>query len=448
MPIRIKKGLDIPLAGEPQTIVADGNAVSSVALLGIDTPGLKPRMAVSEGDRVQLGQALFVDKRSPDIQFTSPGAGVVSAINRGAKRVLQSVVVELDGSDEVRFAANDPERLDQVDIGTLRDTLVRSGLWTSLRTRPFSRIPDPDGTPHSVFVTAIDTNPHAPDPAPIIAENSEAFAAGVRIVARLTTGKTYVCTKTGSNIAVPETDTCRREEFSGPHPAGLVGTHMHFLDPVGEQKTSWHLGYQDVIAIGELFLSGRLRTERIVSLSGPMVRSPRLLRTRNGANIRELVDGELSKGDVRAISGSVLSGHRAIGGAAWLGRYHRQLTVLAEGSEREFLEWMRPGVGKYSALRAYVGNLFSGKAFQLTTSQNGSPRAMVPIGSFERVMPLDILPTVLLKALLVRDTDAAKDLGCLELDEEDLALCSFVCNGKYEYGPHLRQTLDEIEANG
>lgn len=428
--------------------VDDGNAVASVALLGIDTPGLKPRMAVSVGDRVKLGETLFIDKRSPDVPFTSPGSGTVSAVNRGAKRVLQSVVVELDGDDEVSFATHDPERLNQVDADTVRDTLIRSGLWTSLRTRPFSHIPDPDSTPHSVFVTAIDTNPHAPDPALIIAENSEAFAAGTRLVARLTTGKTWVCTKAGSNIAVPETETCRREEFAGPHPAGLVGTHMHFLDPVGESKTSWHLGYQDVIAIGQLFLTGRIRTERIVALSGPMVRSPRLLRTRNGANIRELVAGELEKGDVRAISGSVLSGHRAIGGAIWLGRYHRQITVLTEGNQREFLEWMRPGVGKYSLLRAYVGNLFSRQPYPLTTSQNGSPRAMVPIGSFERVMPLDILPTVLLKALLVRDTDAAKDLGCLELDEEDLALCSFVCNGKYEYGPHLRQTLDEIEANG
>ena len=281
-------------------------------------------------------------------------------------------------------------------------------------------------------------------PAQIIGEQQEAFSAGAEAVARLSEGKTFVCVAAGAKIEAP--DSCERAEFSGPHPAGLPGTHIHFLDPVGENKTCWHIGYQDVIAIGQLLLTGRPHTERIVSMSGPMVTSPRLIRTRAGAALKELLEGELKPGDVRAVSGSVLSGHRGVAGNAWLGRYHRQITVLAESRERELLSWMRPGVGKYSALRAYVGNIFSGDGFGLTTSQNGSPRAMVPIGSFERVMPLDILPTLLLKSLLVRDTDGAKDLGALELDEEDLALCSFVCNGKYEYGPHLRRTLDKIEA--
>jgi len=202
------------------------------------------------------------------------------------------------------------------------------------------------------------------------------------------------------------------------------------------------------MAIGRLFTTGRLPTERLIALGGPMVKNPRLLRTRRGASTADILDGEIERGNARVISGSVLSGHRASGMLGWLGAYHNQISVIAEGSPREFLSWLRPGHNKYSALRAYASTWLHKGEYDLTSSQNGSPRAMVSTGSFERVMPLDILPTVLLKALLVRDTDSAQQLGALELDEEDLALCSFVCNGKYNYGPHLRKALDEIEANG
>jgi len=299
-----------------------------------------------------------------------------------------------------------------------------------------------------VFVTAIDTNPLAPDPAVIISEASEAFVAGVKIVSKLTDGPTYLCTRPDSGLPVPEGEKIRHAEFAGPHPAGLVGTHIHFLDPVSVKKSVWHIGYQDTIAVGRLFLTGRLPAERIVGLGGPIVKNPRLLRTRRGASTTDLLQGELRPGKARIISGSVLAGHRASGTLAWLGRYRNQISALQEGKPREFLSWMRPGHNKYSALRAFASTWLHKGDYDLTTSQNGSPRAMVSIGSFERVMPLDILPTILLKMLIVRDTEAAQELGCLELDEEDLALCSFVCNGKYDYGPHLRKALDEIEVNG
>ncbi|HSD70671.1 MAG TPA: Na(+)-translocating NADH-quinone reductase subunit A [Woeseiaceae bacterium] len=446
MLIRIRKGLDIPLAGAPQQLVSTGAEVSSVALLGADTPGLKPAMAVQAGDRVKLGQPLYTDKRNPAVPFTSPGSGIVSAINRGERRVLQSVVIDLDGDDAVSFPAFDAREIDSLDPTRIREILVASGLWTALRCRPFGRVPAPDSAPASLFVTAIDTNPLAPDPAVIISRAAEAFETGLRLVAKLTSNKTYVCTAPNSGIPCPDGDSFVHVEFAGPHPAGLAGTHIHFLHPVGPSTTVWHIGCQDVIAIGQLFLSGRLPVERVISLAGPMVVTPQLVSTRNGANIRELLRGETRPGALRVISGSVLSGHRAAQQTAWLGRYHQQVSVLGEGSPREFLAWMRPGARRYSSLRAYAGHLLHRRPFALTTSQNGSPRAMVATGSFERVMPLDILPTPLLKALLVRDSDTAQALGCLELDEEDLALCSFVCNGKYEYGPHLRAMLDEIEA--
>ena len=430
------------MGGRPELTISPGNDVSSVGLVGFDTPGLKPKMAVAAGDRVKLGQVLFTDKRNPEVCYTSPGAGVVSLVNRGERRVLNTVVIELDGDDAESFST------DQSDEQQIRSTLCRSGLWRMLRTRPFSRIPQPDAKPNSIFVTAINTNPLAGNPALVIGEDAEAFLDGVRILAKLTDGKVYVCTRPDSGIPVPDGEQFEHAEFAGPHPAGLVGTHIHFLDPVSIHKTVWHIGYQNTMAIGRLFREGKLSTERVIALGGPMVKNPRLVRTRRGASTADLLEGELKPGDARVISGSVLSGHRASGMLGWLGAYHNQISVLSEDRSREFMHWMRLGRRKYSASRAFVSTLTHNGDYPLTTTQNGSPRAMVSIGAFERIMPLDILPTPLLKALLVRDTDAAQQLGALELDEEDLALCSFVCNGKYNYGPHLRKALDDIEAYG
>jgi len=438
--------LDVPLAGRPAQVIDDGANVTTVALIGPDTHGIRPRMQVDEGDRVKLGQPLFTDRQNPDVPFTAPGAGVVEAINRGARRSLQSLVIRLDGDDCESFDAQPSTSALTRDV--VRDTLVRSGQWTAFRTRPFSKIPLPDTTPAAIFVTAIDSNPHAPDPTVIIGPRVEDFVFGLEAVATLTAGKVHVCTRPESEIPVPANDRIEVSTFAGPHPAGLVGTHIHFLEPVSERKTVWHIGYQDVVAIGSLFSTGRLDVERVVSLAGPLVGSPRLLRTRVGAHIPELVAGELESGRKRVISGSVLAGRRAVGPISWLGRYHLQISVLPEGGEREFLAWARPGTNRYSAIRVFASHLLHRGDYRLTSSQNGSPRAMVSIGTFEKVMPLDILATPLLKALLVTDTDTARDLGCLELDEEDLALCSFVCNGKYEYGPFLRESLTEIEVNG
>ena len=445
-PIRIRKGLDIPLGGGPEQRIDDGNNIDTVALLGSDYVGLRPRMQVEPGETVRLGQPLFTDRDSPDIPYTSPGAGVVDAINRGARRSLQSVVIRLGGDEAESYLRT--ESPGSVKRRQVADNLISSGLWTAFRTRPFSRVPKPGDEPAAIFVTAIDSNPLAADPALVINEDPESFADGLQLVSRLSDGATYVCTRPGSGIDVPGARPFRHAEFAGPHPAGLVGTHIHFLEPVSERKSVWHIGYQDVMAIGRQFATGRLDTRRVVALGGPLVERPRLLRTRLGASIHDLVAGEMTPSRLRIVSGSALGGRRAVGPIAWLGRYHNQVTVLPEGSDREFLAWARPGTRKYSAVRAYAGHLLRRGDYDLTTSQNGSPRAMVSIGSFEKVMPLDILATPLLKALLVRDTDSARDLGCLELDEEDLALCTFVCNGKYEYGPFLRESLTEIEVNG
>lgn len=446
--IKIRKGLDLPIVGVPEQRIVDARPVQSVALVATDYVGLKPELAVAVGDHVRLGQPLFFDKRDRRIRFTAPGSGKITAIHRGARRALQSVVIELDGSDEETFQAHDSSTIASLDRAIVQDLLLQSGLWTALRTRPFSKIPMPDTTPHAIFVTAIDTRPLAADPRVVIAERPQEFADGVAALSRLTDGRVHVCHSGGEPLRLPSIDSVSGTAFDGPHPAGLPGTHIHFLDPVHEGKSVWHINYQDVIAIGSLLTTGRISAERVVALSGPAVREPRLVRTRFGASTVDLLSDELEEGECRVISGSILSGRRAAGWAQYLGPYHLQVSVLREGRDRDFLGWMAPGFGTYSAIRAFASAVRFGHKFALTTSQHGRPRAMVPIGNFERVMPLDLLPVPLLKALLVRDTDAARDLGCLELDEEDLALCSFVCCSKYEYGPVLRDNLELIEKHG
>ncbi|SDX10418.1 Na(+)-translocating NADH-quinone reductase subunit A [Marinobacter mobilis] len=447
--IKIKKGLDLPISGAPEQTITEGKPVRHVALIGFDYNGMKPTMAVKEGDRVKRGSLLFTDKKTEGVRYTSPAAGVVKEINRGERRVFQSIVIEIDGDEAETFARYSDSDIAGLDRQQVVDNLVESGLWTAFRTRPYSKVPEIDSTPNSIFVSAMDTNPLAADPAVIIGENSAAFEKGLALIAKLTNGKVFVAAKPGAEVSVPQGGSVEGHHFDGVHPAGNVGTHIHYLDPVSVSKTVWTVGYQDVIAIAKLFESGELAVERVVALGGPKASKPRLVRTRVGANLNELAEGETVQDcDVRLISGSVFGGRRGTGPCAYLGRFANQVSILEEGTKREFMGWLSPGTNKFSVLNIYLSKLFGGKKFDFTTTTNGSERAMVPVGSYEAVMPLDILPTQLLRSLIVGDTETAQKLGALELDEEDLALCTFVCPGKYEYGPILRENLTRIEIEG
>lgn len=446
--IKINKGLDLPIAGVPVQHIEEGPRIGSVAVLGEEYVGMRPFMRVNEGDVVRKGQVLFEDKKNPGVVFTAPAAGRVTAIHRGDRRVLQSVVITVEGEEALTYQKHPLDTLADLDAGTVEQQLLESGLWTALRTRPFSKSPIPGTRPDAIFVTAMDTNPLSVDPQPIIASHREMFDAGLTILARLTAGKVYVCQASGGMLGGHTSGQVSFNEFAGPHPAGLPGTHIHFLSPVSMTRKVWHLNYQDVIAIGKLFVEGELWTERVIALGGPQVKNPRLIRTRLGASLDDLTAGELLDGENRVISGSVLSGVNAAGPRAWLGRFHLQVTVLLEGRERELFGWVAPGADKFSVTRTTVGHFLKNKLFKFTTDTNGGERSMVPIGNYERVMPLDILATPLLRDLLSGDTDSAQALGCLELDEEDLALCTYVCPGKYEYGPVLREVLTRIEQEG
>jgi Na+-transporting NADH:ubiquinone oxidoreductase subunit A len=444
---RITQGLDIPIAGTPEQVVSDHPGVTSVALLGHDYAGLSPAMRVREGDRVKLGQALFAERRHPDILFTSPGAGVVTAINRGARRTLLSIVVGLDGDETESFPHWPAAELGTLGRDQVAGTLLASGLWTALRARPYNKVPEPGSAPRSIFVTAVDTNPLAARPEVVVSEHPDDFSHGLTVLSRLTEGSVFVCA--APNVELPQgaSERISPVAFSGPHPSGLVGTHIHLLDPVGARGRVWHVGYQDVIAIGKLFITGQTWCERIVALGGPVVERPRLMRTRLGAEIDALTEGELSDPDARVVSGSVLSGRRVRQPENYLGRFHTQVSALAEAGEGDAAGWL--GGGKsFSSHSLLVSGQPAKRRFAFSSARHGRRTAMVPLGGYERVMPLDILPTQLLRALLVGDTDMAQGLGCLELDEEDLALCTFVCPSKLDYGPLLREALSSIEKEG
>ena len=444
----IKKGLDLPITGAPEQRIEVAKQVTRVGLLGDDYVGMKPTMLVTVGDKVKAGQPIFLDKKTEGVTYTAPASGKIAEVNRGAKRKFESIVIDVDGDDRVEFdgaKGSDPLSLGREGV---TEQLTASGLWTALRTRPYGKVPAPGSAPSSIFVQAIDTNPLAADPVVALADRKDQFSLGLVALTQLTDGKVFVCKGEGSEIPGGGVDGVSVETFSGPHPAGLVGTHIHMLDPVGPTKTVWYINYQDVAAIGSLLTTGVLDTRRVISLAGPVVNQPRLLETRLGADVGQLIEGEHSDVKIRPVSGSVLCGRTAADVHGFLGRYHNQISVLEEGDEREFLGWQKPGFDKFSTTNVFASAGIPNQKFAFTTSTGGSERAMVPLGTYERVMPLDILPTQLLRALIVRDTDQAQDLGILELEEEDIALCTFVCPGKYEYGSLLRDNLSTIEREG
>ncbi|MEM7166390.1 MAG: Na(+)-translocating NADH-quinone reductase subunit A [Planctomycetota bacterium] len=448
MPVTtIRRGLEIPIAGGlDSTDIVAGKAPTEVALLPHDSVGIKPRLLVKVGDRVKRGTPLYVDRRDEAVQYTAPAAGEVKAINRGARRRVLSVVVAVDGSDAENFGTLSVQEASRDQI---KDVLCRSGLWPSLRQRPFERVAISDDTPAAIFITAADSRPLAPPVEAILAHNVEAFRIGAQAVAKLTDGKTYLCTRNGAKSDAYDVPGIERHEFGGPHPSGNAGVHINALCPVGPKRKVWHVGYQDVVAIGRLLQTGELPTEHTVAIVGPGVTKHQLVQAHRGAATAELLGDNVSVATPRVISGSVLSGEIASPGSetGYLGRYGHQLSVVEDSSPRQFLGWMGPGASKFSVTNTYIGKLIR-QRFSFNTDTNGSLRAIVPIGSYERVMPMDIQATYLIKALASHDLEMAEKLGVLELAEEDIALCEFVCPSKISITTLLRDMLTRIEKEG
>lgn len=445
--IKIKRGLDLPITGRPRQFISSRLESGTYALLGSDFPDLKPSLAVKVGDKVQKGQTLLVHRQDEAVKFVAPAAGTITAVERGARRALQSVVIAYGGTNQVSFRNYEKKQIDSYGEAEIRALLLESGLWTSLRARPYGKIAHSQAKPRAILINAMDTNPLAADPEVFIGEHREAYRDGVRILAKLTP-RLRVCARPGSSIPVVDGPNMTHHTFSGPHPAGLSGTHVHYLEPVGAGDQVWTANYADVVAIGHLFRSGEWLSERVISIAGPKVKSPTLYRVQMGSNTEDLTRGLLHQGQVRVVSGSVLSGHHAQGALGYLGRYDLQLSALEEGTKRELLGWQRPGLDKFSTKRVYLGGLMPWRLFDFTTSTEGSHRAIVPIGMYEKVLPQDTQATFLVRALASHDVELAVEMGALEMDEEDMGLLSFVCPGKHNYGDLLRQVLRTHEREG
>lgn len=443
--ISIKKGIELPIQGGLNNhTVHKVSPTKTVAVLGDDFIGLKPTMMVQEGDKVKKGQPLFEDKKTAGVFVCAPVSGVVQSIARGERRRLLSVIIKPEGEESITF---EPLKVETIAREDVVNRLVESGLWTALRARPFNRLVKLDGKPFAIFVNTMDSNPLALDPLIALEGRENDYLLGLKVLEKLTDGNIYVCHKPQAQLPQSDVSRVKLQSFSGVHPAGLVGTHIHFLEPVSLDKIVWHIGLQDLLAFGQLFREGTIDNERLVALVGPGLKEPKIIKTTQGASLEELVQGNLHEGKQRLISGSVFSGRQAFEDTAYLGQYDQQIFVLPEGGESVFLEFMRPGKTVFSKTNAYLGK-FLGEKLPFTTALQGSPRPILPFGVYETVMPLDILPALLLKALVVKDTEAAVQLGALELVEEDIALLTYVDPGKHDFGAILRENLTLIEQEG
>ncbi len=444
----VTRGLDLPIAGAPAQRIHPARAVRELAVLPSDLRGFRPRLQVQVGDTVAAGQVIYQDRTFDAMRVVAPAAGRITHIHRGERRIIQSVVIETAVSSDA--GSSSPFSAWSSSVGRdrtkLRELLLESGLWTALRTRPFSHVPKPDGAPDALFVTAMDTQPLAPDVDVIVGERESDFATGLAALTVLTDAPVFVCRKAGSSVGTGVRGV-ELADFAGKHPAGTVGYHIHTLAPVSRTHSAWHVGAQDVIRIGHLIETGLLDATHVVALGGPLVREPRLLRTQLGTPVLALVDGELTAAETepRIVSGSVLTGIAVTDNVTgYLGRFHQQITVLPEGRPGAFLGWMSAFTSSYTHLPIYISTWMKNRGMAFDTRLHGGHRAMVPIGAYERVMPMDIMPTHLLRAITIGDTEWSEELGALELDEEDVALCSYVCAGKQEYGVALRNVLDQL----
>jgi len=439
--IKIRKGLTLPVKGEPSGEIRKVTDISESAVLGDDFPGMKPSMLVKEGDSVRKGEPVFKDRKNPEIIFTAPVTGVVKAVNRGEKRKFLSLVIQRGEGDPVIFDIPDMKTADRE---TVYELLKNSGLLTAFRERPFAKCPSADRKPKAVFINCMDTRPLSPDMSYILSGNEEYFKKGVEAVSKLAE-KTYVCK--GLDINLPELADVDISIFDGPHPAGLSGTHVHFLETVSLSKTVWTVDMKDVIDIGYLLSHGQLNEMTRVALSGELV-EPCVVETYKGAPVAELLKGKLKDPDCRVIIGSPLYGYEMKKGVEHLSSCFSQVTALAELKERYPFGWTTPRADLFSVKNIFASAFTGYKKLRIDTALNGALRPMVPVGTYEKVMPLDILPTHLLRALITRDIETSEKLGCLELSEEDLSLCTFVCPGKIDYAPIIRDVLTTIEKEG
>ena len=439
--VKLRKGLDIRMTGNAEKILTGESESAFYGVKPVDFPGLTPKLNVKPGDMVSSGSPLFHDKIRPEIIFTSPVSGKVESVIRGDRRKLLEVVIEKKGNEYIDFGISDPSGLSREKI---RESLLISGLWPVVRQRPYHVVANPQDVPKSIFISGFDTAPLAPD-YNYIMDNSpaSAFRTGITALKKLTDGKINLVLngKGGSSELLTSVPDVEISHFSGPHPVGNVGVHIHHLDPVNKGEIVWFVNLQDVIAIGRLFEQGRYNHERIIALTGSEVLHPGYYRIKSGASVSSFVKNNVKSGNLRYISGNVLTG-ASIGPDGYVGFYDSQVTVIPEGDYFEFFGWMMPGSDKFSFYRTFASKLFPSKSFRLDTNLHGGERAFVMTGQYEKVLPMDIYPMQLLKAILSEDIDLMENLGIYEIAEEDFALCEYICPSKIEIQSIVRKGLE------
>lgn len=436
---KIKKGLDIKLVGEAEKVIRE-IPTKLCAIKPPDFHGVFPKILVKEGDEVKAGTPLFFDKYRENIKFSSPVSGKVKEIRRGAKRVLLEISIEAAPEQEfVDFGAADPNSLDKKAV---TEKLLNSGIWPMIRQRPYSIIANPDDDPKAIMISAFDSSPLAPDFDMIVDGHEKAFQAGIDALRKLTSGKVYLnmgddqrsTTFTGAKGVEFNT-------FSGPHPAGNVSTQINRISPINKGEVVWYLRPQEILSIGRLFLQGKTDPMRLIALTGSEVKKPVYYKTVLGASIADMVKENVTEGNLRYISGNVLTGKK-IEKSGFVGFYDSQVTVIPEGDYYEFFGWALPGLNKFSFYGSFLSKIFPGKKYRLDTNYHGGERAFVLTGKFEQVVPLDIYPMQLIKSIMIEDIDQMEFLGIYEVDEEDFALCEFISTSKVNIQKIVRDGIN------
>jgi Na+-transporting NADH:ubiquinone oxidoreductase subunit A len=439
--IRLRKGLNIKLAGKAEKILLPETAVDRFGVRFVDFPGLTARLEVREGDRVMAGTALFHDKSYPEIKYVSPVSGVVRSIIRGEKRVLTEVVIDRDGKGQVDFGVADPLKLTREEV---TERLLTSGMWPVLRQRPYHIVARPGTVPRAVFISAFDTAPLAPDIDFIMSNvHGNHLQTGINVLSRLTDGKIHLSQEAGgSRVAeVKNLTGVEFHEFSGPHPAGNVGIQIHHIEPVSKGEVVWTVDIQDVVALGRLFDTGFYNRERIIALAGSGVLHPKYHRITPGASVSGILKSNLGEGNHRVISGNVLTGRRIAADGSF-GFYDNVVTVLPEGDYHELFGWATPGLKKFSYWRSFVSKLLPRKEYEMDTNLHGGHRAFVITGHYENVLPMDIYPIYLIKAIMAGDVEQMENLGIYEVAEEDFALCEYIDPSKSELQEIIRSGIN------
>ncbi len=447
---KLKKGLDIPIAGKPAKELRTIENQSIFKIHPVDIKGLKPKLLVKEGDQVKIGTPVLYNKLSEKVKFVSPASGTIKNIQFGPRRVINEISIESNGNTDeyVTFESYDEQKIIELSQDEIKRILLESGAWTYIRQRPFSKIANPDNNPKSIFISGFNTSPLTPDLNFIFENKNSGFQTGINALSKLTNGKVHLSVSKKTDSTFTSVENVEIHTFNGPHPAGNIGIQIHHVDPLNLGDIVWYIDIQDVCAIGNTIQNGKFDVTKIITVGGSGVKSPEYIKTRRCASIGSFLQNNIIKDKkTRIISGDVLTGKIASFDHA-VGYYHQSVTVIEEGGNRDFLGWISPGKSHYSASNTFLSKLFPNNKYAFNTKINGSLRAIIPFGYWESVLPMDLIPNYLVRSILAQDIEEMEQLGIYECDEEDFALCSFVCQSKFPVHTIIRDGLDMLEAEG